>query len=570
VGARHGAFSGAVVLSSTQTLRNVCARMGELVRAGGGTIPASAAEVFYVLPGKINRFGQYYEHWAYDVLSPAAPSEVSPRKEAADPRRRADLGLPPAPVPGAVLPVWIKLRVPADAAAGEYRAALRLSADGIEPVSVPVELRVADWQLPPPREFRTYVGMYQSPTSLALRYDVPEWSQEHWRLMEKSFALLGQLGNKIVNVPLVDQTQFGNEESMVYWVRKPDDGFEHDFAVLDRYVRLVKKHLGAPEFVVLHLWHAAGWFTRKPDQQNTVTVIDQPATGPASPQAKQREHMQVPTFGTAESKAFWRPVLTAVKERLAGAGMEKSMCLGIFSDPEPPPEVVAQFAELLPGVGWMRGAHRQTWAAAPVPMRGGSKVVLWEVVYGLGIADPARRLPAIWENRRPGAAFIRSDFDDLPPLGFRTSAERALYCRTRGLGRLCLDYFLLGEGRNRHQVIFNRYPHSSVAQRQPTIYHLAAPGPDGPLPTVRFELLREGLQEAEAVMVVAEAQAKHAHRLGEDLTRRCRSVFVERINFARTLHGVYAPAALHYTGWQERSQRLYRAAGEVADALGRD
>ena len=189
-------------------------------------------------------------------------------------------------------------------------------------------------------------------------------------------------------------------------------------------------------------------------------------------------------------------------------------------------------------------------------MRGGSRVVLWEFVYGLGIADPAKRLPEIWKHpRRPGVAFIRCDFDDLPPMGFRTSAERALYCRTRGLGRLCLDYFLLGQGRKRHQTIFNRFPHSSVAQRQPTIYHLAAAGPNGPLPTVRFELLREGLQEAEAVIAVAQAQADHADRLGEDLARRCRGVFAERINVARTLHGVYAPAALHYSRRRSRLRR---------------
>ena len=556
VGAVNGSFSGVVAIGSTRPLRKVRASVGDLVGPGGATIPASEVDVWYVLPGKINRFHSYYPNVAYDALSPTPPAEVTPAAVKPDSRARRALHLPPAPVPAALLPIWVKVHVPDGTRPGTYAGKLTIVGQGLGPVVVPLRLEVAPWRVPEPRRFRTYVGMYQSPTSLALKYGVKMWSDRHWELMDRSFALLEQVGNNLVNVPVVEQTQFGNDEGMVRWVRRPEGGFEYDLSILDRYLRLVKKHLGVPRFVVLHVWHSGGWKTRPVDQKNTVTVVD--------PRSGRTEHMQVPTFGTPESRAFWAPALRAVRERLARYGMDKSMCLGILSDGTAAPEVFAEFAAIAPGVGWMRGAHSQTWATQPVLLRGGGRVVLWEFVYGLTIADPAEKVHTIWNHTGPGVAFLRSDFDHASPLRFRTATARALLSRTRGIGRLCLDYFLMTQGKRRHCVLFNRYPHSTVGQRQPTIYHLAWAGPEGPAPTVRFELFREGLQETEALIRVAEAEAIRREALGADLARRCREVVLEQVNFDRVVHHVGGAGEWFYTGWQGRSRRLFEAAAAVA------
>ena len=70
--------------------------------------------------------------------------------------------------------------------------------------------------------------------------------------------MLGQVDNKIVNIPLSDQTQFGNDEGFVYWIRKADRSCEHDFSVFDRHIKIVKRHLGVPDFVALQVWHSGG------------------------------------------------------------------------------------------------------------------------------------------------------------------------------------------------------------------------------------------------------------------------------------------------------------------------
>ncbi|KKL10674.1 hypothetical protein LCGC14_2553450, partial [marine sediment metagenome] len=121
-----------------------------------------------------------------------------------------------------IQPIWIRVNVPAAAVAGRYRGKLTVSVAGRgKGIVVPVDLRVADWKLPDPRKFRTHAGIYQSPATLAMRYKVKPWSERHWQLVDKSFALLARAGNDLINIPVVDRTQFGNDEGMVYWVRKP-------------------------------------------------------------------------------------------------------------------------------------------------------------------------------------------------------------------------------------------------------------------------------------------------------------------------------------------------------------
>lgn len=542
--ARNGFFSGKVVVGSARAIRGLRAQSGPLKHAEGrGGVPASAARVRYALPD-----GSSARHppW-FDALAEAAPREVTVNPAGG----------------GAVQPIWVTVRIPPGAAAGDYRGTLTISAERIRPVEVPVHLHVAGWTIPELTASRTYCGVYQSPTTLALKYKVKLWSEPHWKLIEESFALLGQLGSDIVNIPLSEQTQFGNDEGMVRWIRKPGGGFDYDLTAFDRYMKLAKKHLVAPDFVVLHLWHAAGWEHRGVKQRNTVTVIN-PAGGG-------RESMQVPQFGTPASEAFWRPALHALRDRLGELGLAEKMCLGVLSDATAPPEVFAVFNRVLPDTRWARFSHVQTRSPGPMPLRGGGRIVLQEHVYDLQLADPARELPAIWDTAaKPGAAFFRSEFDDrLSMLGYRTVAERALFCNKRGFGRVCLDFWAVPGGTKRGDLN-NRWPHSSVAQRSPVMLRLAAPGPDGPIPTVRFEAMRESIQDAEALIVVAEALDTHAGKLGADLAGRCRKILLDRLVYCRQRNvNQWRRVFFHvnHRGWQEMSARLYELAGEVTAGL---
>jgi hypothetical protein len=117
---------------------------------------------------------------------------------------------------------------------------------------------------------------------------------------------------------------------------------------------------------------------------------------------------------------------------------------------------------------------------------------------------------------------------------------------------------------------------------------LLGPGPEGPVATARFELLREGLQECEARIALEQALA--GGKLSAELAASCREIIAER-NHAivmglspHTCEGFLAATDAgrvhdwqglgnvgYYwfltSGWQERSEKLYRAAAAVVDSL---
>jgi hypothetical protein len=546
VGARNGFFSGQVVASSTGPIKGLKAEAGDL--KGPGTIPASAVRVRYAVMDAAT--GGYRRQLSMaDSLVDQPPAEVPVDKVAK----------------AAAQQILVTVRVPKDAAPGAYAGTLTVSAAGVPPVAVPVNLSVAAWTIPDPASFRTFVFAYQSPTAVALHYKVPEWSEEHWKYEEKSFELLGQLGNKAIHVAVVEKTQLGNDEGMIYWVRKEDGSYEYDFSVFDRYLKLAKKHCGPLDYVVFHVWHAGGWSDRGVKQENKVTVIDKKTGG--------REPLQVPEFATEESKKFWKPVLAAIKERLAKEGMEKAMVLGTLSDSTAPKSVFQMFTEIAPGVPWHRGCHTMNPQDQPYEVMGGTgaKVSLHEHCYGMSLADPRKPLPIVHAMRgNPGTAYFRGDFDYNSMQCFRLAAERALFTRKQGVGRFGLDFWDVlpaGAGRLGKRGIYNRWPQSTCEQREPTVYRMATPGPDGAVPTLRFEALREGLGEAEALIVVSEGADKHAERIGKELTEKIRTLLMDRLSACRNWNEFSLSFKMH-TGWQDLNRRLFAAAAEVAEKTG--
>jgi RNA polymerase sigma factor (sigma-70 family) len=570
VGARGGSFSGLVVVGSDKPILELKAEASALKSASGEVIPAGNVRILYA-PVDYWKGVRDNFRWS-DMVTEKMPEKVSDRViRQPNPKVKATVT-----VYGAVAPVVVRVDVPREARAGDYRGVVTVSCQGLKPTEVPVELSVADYLLPEPKDFRIYADLYQSPTSLALYYKVPMWSEEHWKLIESSYVLLGRCGNKLLNIHAVDKTQFGNEHGYITWIRKKDGGYDWDFKVFDRLTDMAVKHCGKLDHVALHIFFVHGWKAGEAKQENTVTMRDE-KTG-------KTEEFQVPVFGTAESKKFWAPYLKAVYDRLEKKwGLGEAMCVGTLCDGGPPPEVVKAFDAIWPGKGgkckWMRGCHVQTQATEPYGIRGhGGLVVLHEFCYGGGV-----RNPNLHEARNyPGAFYYRAN----PGKGehgmglslWRSFPLWALFKGTKGVGRICLDYWDLGLNlehrfRERSGDVYNRYPRSTVRQRRPMITKVGAPGPEGTRSTLRIEAFIEGMQEAEAMITLSEAFTVHSAKLGPELTDRCRKAYEARKDFqgfARFASDIYEPTMRSDNPrWQAINRELFAAAGAAARKLGR-
>ncbi|HUW55493.1 MAG TPA: glycoside hydrolase domain-containing protein [Planctomycetota bacterium] len=590
VGTRNGAFSGKVVLGSDQPIQGLTATMSPLRSKDGAVLPASAVQVRCALPDRNDWIrgshvcgpsARYPARViAFDGLAETAPVEVPVRTS------RSTRGTWVAPgrpefVFGAVQPVWVTVEVPADARPGDYTGTLSLAAGGRN-FSVPVDLRVCAWKLPDPKNWTTFTELIQSPESLALCYDVPLWSDEHFRKMEKSFKLMGQLGSRSLYLPLICQTNMGNAESMVRWIRTGENTYRYDLKPLERYLEIAEKHIGKPRVVCLYAWDiflegSHNTFGAGLGEPVPVTLLD-PATG-------KTEEIPLPSYTTPEGKALWTPLLKEVRELLRKHGLDREVMLGLMFDFTPSKETLAAFAEMAPGLPWVIHCHGTGEAnirGAPI----GYKAHVWAVRFP---KDPGEGRTYGWQAKPLFAQFPRGRWNQRHLTNYRLLGEMNIAAQQNGFGRLGADFFpALQDKRGNRFSITGRFPKSTRPYGNLDIWScLLKPGPDGALSSHGFEMMREGVQECEARIFIERAILDK--KIDGELAERCQEVLDERTRSmlrgystlvisdaasakspgANSFYQAGYAGSIWYpgSGWEERLEKLYSAAAELAAKL---
>jgi hypothetical protein len=608
VGARNGSFSGKAVVGSPKLILNLKATAGDL-KGPGGTIPASQVRIRYGLPWGADYlvvpYGGYPSPYPAEpgllgCLSDCAPEEVPVRQKKP---RQWDTKAPgqPEPVPGAVVPVWVTVSVPMDARPGTYSGSVTIEAEGQKPVAVPLQLKVADWTLPDPQDYRTWVEIIQSPDTLALEYGVPLWSEQHWDLVAESFRLLSGSGSRVVYIPLIAETNLGHGQTMVRWIKKGEGRYEHDFSVMERYLDLAEKDLGKPKIVLFYVWDVymlekgkGGAGANQSEQENLLKGLEEkgvllgrgPVVTAIEPPTGEAQNVVLPPYTDPASKGLWEPLFVELRQRMARRGLEKAMMLGMITDAWPTREQVAFLSEVAPDIPWAAHAHFGATSATVYQ--------LGKIAYQLrvwAIEAPSAKSLMGWKQPDLMARYFRAlSFNDYPSAMWRQMCEFAITGDQRGVGRLGGEYWEVIKDRTgrRQGRVYARYPQSNW--RNLDVYtSLLAPGPRGPAATHHYEHLREGIQECEARIVIERALADQTlkARLGEDLVRRCADALEERLRrvqlcFCQLINRLDAdPAQISSTGgpgiaghfwyvgsgWEDRAEKLFTLAGEVERKL---
>jgi Glycoside hydrolase 123, catalytic domain/Glycoside hydrolase 123 N-terminal domain len=561
VGARNGTYSGKVVLSSAASIKNLKVTPGDLkLPEGKGLISTSDIKVRWAEPAT-RKFG-WNSDQRFERLLEKMPAEIPPLKISIR-RRKVQ------PEAAAVVPVWISVKVPADAKPGSYKGSLKIQASG-EKFEVPVELLVHDWRVPDPKDFQQRYNVYQSPESVAIHYKVELWSDKHFELIGKSFKVLGEIGSKILVLNLVvGAPSLGNKQSMVRWIKEADGSYKHDFSIIDKYIAAYEKNAGTPAIVQINCW---GHYKEKDKSKAKplhVTVYD--------PKTKQLSTMPQPAYATPESEKFWQPVFDGLKERVEKKKWYQQTAVCYTSYCWAPPRVmVDSYKKIWPDGKWMNCSHSNPRAykgskvSMPVPYS--------EWVWGCGgLYNPDARgrskyFPRPWQkgkgrievgNPRYGVGFIRVLRDYSPLVAWRFVAEGAMQGNLRGLGRVGGDFWpiLVGDKRKKWVPMCTSYAAVGPVNNSMAIL---SPGPDGAIFSERLEMFREGVQATEAIAFLQKAivdkqiDAATAARIEKHLDERARY-------FLRTLRGQGANwMSLECSDWQKRDQELYTLCAEVA------
>lgn len=524
VGTRNGVFSGRVVVESPDPIKGLWASAGRL-KMEDAEIPSENVLVRYAVAWDRNS-GRYRPR-GLDILLESPPAEI------------------PTSDGRALAAVWVTVKVPREAKSGTYSSSVTVEATGLPATAIPVELEVVDWTLPATQDFRTWVGMIQSPDSLALEYELPLWSEQHWQLIAKSFRYMKEVGCRNVYIPILCGTNFGNEQSMARWVKKGEYEYEYDFSIMDEYLDVAEQNLGTPKMVTFQVWElylAERSLERSVRTEEVraarqavmgkgprVTVVD-PATG-------KMERAYLPRFEDPKSKALWQPLFEELRKRMRHRGLEETMMLGMVSDVWPSKEEVAFLHEVSGGLPWASHAHPGRLQGKPAV---GNKL-LHEIadmgyqahVYDLGYqVNPDRSRHYGWRHPALVVRFARNGWPNSSSfLQMRLLPTFNVTGYQRGVGRLGADVWYVVKDKRGRRVgaVYHRYPDANWRNLDIENW-LLAPGPEGPVATARLENLREGLQECEARISIERALLDSAasKQLGDELAQQCREMLNER------------------------------------------
>ena len=471
----NGFTAGQVVVSAAGGARALSAKAGALKGEGGRTIPATAARILYPKVG-----GQY------------VPLLESPA--------------PDAPVQ----PVWLTVDVPARAEAGTYTGSLAISGGG-KAVTVPVELTVCGWKAAAPRDWKTCVNVLQSPESVARHYDVPLWSDRHFRLMEPSLRLMGRIGNDVLGVSAVAKTVFGDDPLILF--RKESGRYVPELKFLRRYLALYDKLAGRPRFLSVTVWSYGMYFKgygrdggTERSRAETIEVAELRDGRPVP--------AELPMYGRPGTKELWGAVLAGVRrcvEELGWSGTR--VVLGMSGDHWPSEETVAFFRSVAPQAEWRvltHGCGCPKWGVSAMQRTqpNGMVVRVLEIARRVGSGRySSEDLPVTCNSRDK----VGGD-----PATFRALA---IVTQTSGYNGVCwkgLDYWPFKGADGKVQSALNHYVHfGNMVGGTPRA--IAVPGPAGALDTIQFEMFREGIQECEALVAIQDAVAD----LSAPPTRTC-------------------------------------------------
>ena len=233
-------------------------------------------------------------------------------------------------------PVWITVDIPRDAAPGRYTAPVAVKGKGIDK-TLTLCLNVTGRTLPAPSEWTYHLDLWQHPAAVARAEGVEVWSDEHFERMRPTMRQLADAGQKVITATL-NKDPWNNQcydayADMIVWTRLADGTWEYDFTVFDRWVQFMLD-LGIGKYI--NCYSMLPW--------NNMLHYRDAATG---------EWVDVKAEpGQPAFDEMWRPFLADFVRHLEEKGWLAKTCIAMDErSPEQMEIAVAFLAEHAPQLG---------------------------------------------------------------------------------------------------------------------------------------------------------------------------------------------------------------------------
>ncbi|MBA7623814.1 hypothetical protein ES703_31213 [subsurface metagenome] len=241
-GVRNEQISAQLAVASTNPIKNLHASVSDLTSPDGENISSGNVKVRFVkyLPvvSKPIEWGATVE----EVAGPGVSGDRNP-DVVGDPLLEIEsinvLGL-------RAQPIWFTFRIPKGTKSGIYSGTITISANGHESIEYKIKLKIHNIVIPDPENYKFHLDIWMNYNAIAALHNVLPWSDEHWDLIKEYMKDLASLGQKVIGVTIVDepwqidwfgwrpQTEIGYE-SMIKW-QYENEKWSFDYSIFDRCV----------------------------------------------------------------------------------------------------------------------------------------------------------------------------------------------------------------------------------------------------------------------------------------------------------------------------------------------
>lgn len=215
-------------------------------------------------------------------------------------------------------PLWLSVDIPQNAQAGIYKGILTISSPDYN-AELPFQVEVINRVLPAASEWTYHLDIWQNPYSVARVHGVEPWSDQHFEVMKPVMTRLADAGQKNITASIIydpwNAQTYDIYGSMIQWTKKKDGSWEYDYSIFDKWVQYMMD-LGIDEYI------------------NCYSMIPWNLKFYYHDEASNSEKLLVATPGTTEYKNHWQNMLEDFAKHLKKKGWFDKTTIAMDERPE--------------------------------------------------------------------------------------------------------------------------------------------------------------------------------------------------------------------------------------------
>lgn len=366
--------------------------------------------------------------------------------------------------------VWLSIDIPSDAEAGEHVIGVKVASSKGN-ATYKVKLTVVDRVLPPASEWSYYIDLWQHPAAVARVHGCEVWSDEHFEWLEKYARVWASCGQKAITCTLNkdpwNHQCYDAYEDMIRWSLCDDGSWKYDYAVFDRWVTLMENAGVTKE---ISCYSLLPW-------NNELHYYDEVKMATVDVQANP---------GTPAFEELWKPFLADFADHLRAKGWLSKTAIAMDErSPEQMSLALALLSEASPEFRVNLADNHRSYDRYPD-------------ISNISVSVKAKVEPEILAARREKGyvtCFYVCCGDRFPNMFTFSDPMEAVYAA----------WYAVSNGYDGMlRWAFNSWPADPLRDSRYTSF----PAGDtfmiypGPMSSIRFEKLKEGIQDAEKLRIL--------------------------------------------------------------------